>query len=134
MDENQDKLEENLSQEFAQDKRYPGSVPDAVCFLLKDDGARLKGCPQWSKDEDPELYDAIVVIRETIVRTNKEIYPDESPFNIGSSYQRWINSWLSSKSGYMLFRKIYSTTPEMAAALDLLDKRVASIISNYPQP
>lgn len=133
MGKNQERPMDRLLQEFEQDRRYSGDVPDAVRFLLKDQGARLKGHPQWERDEDPELYDAILVIRESIVRTNKEIDPDESPFNIGSSYQRWINSWLSSKSGYKLFLKMYSTIPEMVAAPDLVDKRVASIITNYPR-
>lgn len=131
MGEDSDETLNALLNEFELDKRYSGDVPDAVHSILRDEGARLKGYPQWPKDEDPELYDAIVLIREMIIRTNREMYPDESPFNIGSSYQRWINSWLTSKRHHDLFLNAYANNdPGLITALDVFDRRVSLIVNS----
>lgn len=49
---------------------------------LIDTRAVMVGTPQWKREDDPELYDAIVLVRDMIVRVNQENYPDELPFNI----------------------------------------------------
>lgn len=132
MDEDPSKTLNAIMHEFELDKRYPGDdVPDVVHAVLKDEGARLKGYPQWSRGENPELYDAIVLIRDMIIRAHREMYPDESPFNIGSSYQRWINSWLSSKRHHDLFLNVYANNdPALITALNVFDRRVSMIINS----
>lgn len=108
------------------DGRYAGDVSSAVHMILGDSGARLTGAPMWQRDDDPELYDAILVIRDRIVRDNQQTCPGELPFNIGNSYQRQVVSWLASKSGYALFmRDCANDNPELVAAVGVLDKRVA---------
>lgn len=90
----------------------------------------MAGTPRWKREDDPELYDAILLIRDMIVRVNQENYPGELPFNIGSSYQRWIASWLSSTFDHRLFTDGYANgDADLIAALDVLDRRVAREIS-----
>lgn len=112
------------------ERRYAGDVAAAVRTVLKDTRAAMVGTPQWKREDDPELYDAILLVRDMIVRVNQENYPDELPFNIGSSYQRWIVFWLSSTFDYRLFNDGYANgDANLVAALGILDMRVAREIS-----
>ena len=49
---------------------------------LIDTRAAMVGTPQRGREDAPELYDAILLVRDMIVRVNQESYPDELPFNI----------------------------------------------------
>jgi hypothetical protein len=116
--------------EHKSSRRYAGDVGASVRAVLKDTGAAMVGTPQWKREDDTELYDAILLIRDMIVRANHENYPEELPFNIGSSYQRWIVSWLSSTFDHRLFTECYANgDANLIAALDVLDRRVAREIS-----
>ena len=121
-----------MSESVSSDRRYAGDVSAALHKILGDTGARMTGSPQWQRDDDPELYDAILMIRDWIVRESLQAYPDELPFNIGNSYQRWVVSRLSSKTGCALFMRGYANdVPELVEALNVLDKRVEKAMGAY---
>lgn len=121
-----------MAESASPDSRYSGDISAALYALLGDTRARVTGSPQWPRDDDSELYDAILMIRDWIVTENERSCPDELPFNIGNSYQRQIASLLSSKRNHAMFiRSQAGNAPELVAAIDVLDKRVAKEVEGY---
>ena len=57
-------------------------LKDLPPALLIDTRAAIVGTLQWKMEDAPELYDAILLVRDMIVRVNQKNYPDELPCNI----------------------------------------------------
>jgi hypothetical protein len=128
IDESNSILDEQAHLEQSKlDERYPGgarAISEFVASVLKDSGARLIGTPHWPREDDADLYDAITCLRDSLLEYRKE------DFNIGGSYIRYLNTWLSSNFEYNYFVKMYDKPGRCeVASLDVIDRRVREAIA-----
>lgn len=98
---------------------------DQLGFVSEVIRCDLVGNPQWQRDADPELFDALKKI-DQFCRGYGE-------YGIGNSFVRQVNRWITEE---IWLQKLSVEKPEIFAALELvrgridynLEKRVESAI------
>ena len=80
---------------------------DPLQALLRTD---VMGKPQWSREDDPELFDQIVAC-DTFFRNYSS---GQEPYWIGNSYPRWVNRWMTDT---LMLSKIKDSYPDAHQAL-----------------
>jgi len=109
---------------------------DALKIVLKEDkGAMFVGDPKWDRDNDPELYDAVVATRVAILQRIKHF---SSP---GGTYIRELSGYLGDEYMFDLLHRLqeHQIDNKLSAGninpLDVMDERVRKVIKqSTPEP
>ena len=110
-----------------QETIYEGVSGSELMDILKSvlGDVSATGVPRWAASDDPELFEAIAVMREFFVEQAGEGF---TAFGIGSSYIRHIPRWLDMIYDVERRYPVFPADCQERRAFDLIDRRIRAVI------